>query len=209
MIRTLPRTVLHAFGPALLLGIAMLASLAGCASQQDVAARVVAEAEQTLQALQQEAQRAVPEQYAAAEQALAKLRTQFEQRDFASVIAALPAITTQLASLQELATVRRAELEAALERARADWGALSIEVPTSLDALQRRIDELAAAGKLPPGVDRQTLTRARATLEQLRAKWADALASFAQGRLPQAVEEARGSRDAIDQLRAELGQQVT
>ncbi len=193
----------------LLLGLVLLGSLGGCASQQDAATRVIAEAEQTLQALKGDAQRVVPEQYAAAEQALAQLRTQLEQRDFVSVLAGLPAITSQLGALQDAATARRAEIEAAIARARADWGPLSIEVPTSLDALQRRIDELAAAGKLPPGLDRDALTRARETLSQARSAWADALESFAQGRLPEAVEGARSSREALDQLRAELGQQVT
>lgn len=194
--RPLPWPVLLACFALLLLG--------GCASQQDAASRVVAEAERTLQAFKDDAQRLAPEQYAAAEQAIARLRTQLEQRDFASVITALPAVTAQLAALQELANARRAELEAAVERARADWGGLSLEVPASLDALQRRIDELAAAGKLPAGIDRNTLAQARQTLEALRAKWAEALASFAQGRLPEAADQARESRDRAAELAAQL-----
>lgn len=178
--------------------------LGGCASQQDAASRVVAEAEQTLQAFKDDAQALAPEQYAAAEQAIARLKTQLEQRDFASVITALPAVTTQLAALQELANARRAELEAAIERARADWAGLSLEVPASLDALQRRIDELAAAGKLPAGIDRNTLAEARKTLEALRAKWAEALASFAQGRLPEAADQARESQQGAAELAAQL-----
>jgi DNA repair exonuclease SbcCD ATPase subunit len=113
-------------------------------------------------------------------------------------------VTTQLAALQELANARRAELEAAIERARAEWTGLSLDVPASLDALQRRIDELAAAGKLPAGVDRNTLADARETLEALRAKWAGALASFAQGRLPEAADQARESRDRAAELAARL-----
>ena len=113
-------------------------------------------------------------------------------------------MTTQLAALQELANTRRAELAAAVERARAEWAGLSLEVPASLDALQRRIDELAAAGKLPAGIDRNTLAEARKTLEALRAKWAEALASFAQGRLPEAADQARESRDRAAELAAQL-----
>lgn len=191
----------------LLLGLVLLGSLGGvvgCASQQDAAARVIAEAEQTLQALQEDAQRVVPEQYAAAEQAIAQLRTQLEQRDFVSVLAGLPAITSQLAALQDAATARRAEIEAAIERARADWGGLSLEVPTSLDALQRRIDELAAAGKLPPALDREALAAARIRLEELRATWAEALAAFAQGRLPEAADQARESQQGAAELAAQL-----
>jgi hypothetical protein len=188
--------------PELLVCAALL--LGGCASQQDRASRVVAEAEQTLQAFKEDAQRLAPEQYAAAEQAIARLKTQLQQRDFAGVITALPTVTTQLAALQELANARRAELEAAIERARAEWTGLSLDVPASLDALQRRIDELAAAGKLPAGVDRNTLAEARKTLEALRAKWAEALASFAQGRLPEAADQARESRDRAAELAARL-----
>lgn len=189
---------------ALLFGLLLLGGLTGCASQQDAATRVIAEAEQTLQALKEDAQRVVPEQYAAAEQALAQLRTQLEQRDFVGVLTGLPAITSQLAALQDAATARRAELEAAIERARAEWGGLSIEVPTSLDALQLRIDELAAAGQLPPGLNRESLAAARTRLEQLRATWAEALAAFAQGRLPEAAEQARESQKGAAELAAQL-----
>ena len=120
------------------------------------------------------------------------------------MLEALPALTTQLAALQDAATARRAEIEAAIERARADWGGLSIEVPTSLDALQLRIDALAAAGKLPPGLDRESLAAARTRLEELRATWAEALAAFAQGRLPEAAEQARESQQGAAELAAQL-----
>jgi hypothetical protein len=204
MTRTLAWLRPRRIASTLLLGLVLLGGVVGCASQQDTAARVIAEAEQTLQALQQDAQRVVPEQYAAAEQAIAQLRTRMEQRDFASIVAALPAITNQLVALQELAAVKRAELAAAMEKARADWGGLSIEVPASLDELQRRIDELAAAGKLPPGIDRAALVAARARLEQLRATWAEALAAFAQGRLPEAADQARESQQGAAELAAQL-----
>ncbi|MEZ5457900.1 MAG: hypothetical protein R3E65_00820 [Steroidobacteraceae bacterium] len=192
-----------------LLGSLLLALFAGCASQADTAARVVAETEQTLQALRQDAADVVPEEYAAAEQALGRLRTRLEQRDFAAVVAAFPAVTTQLASLQDLAAARRVELAAAFERARGEWGLLSIEVPASLDALQRQLDQRAAAGKPPAGLPRETLTRARETLAQARAQWSEALASFSQGRLPQAADQARASRETAAKLAAELAPQAT
>lgn len=191
-----------------LLGSVVLAVLAGCARQADTAARVVAEAEQTLLALRQDAQDVLPAEYAAAEQALGQLRTQLEQREFAAVVAALPAITTQLASLQDRAAARRIELAAAFERARSEWGLLSIEVPASLDALQRQLDQLAAAGKPPAGLPRETLTRAREMLAQARAQWTEALGSFSQGRLPQAAEQARASRETAAQLEAQLAPQA-
>ena len=189
--------------------LATAALLTGCASQQDAAARVVADAEQTLQSLKQDAQQLAPEQYAAAEQAIASLRAQLEKRDFAGVVTALPAITSQLTALQELATQRGAEVGAALERARAQWSTLSNDLPRQLDALQRRVDELARAAQLPAGIDRALLERARKTLDELRAAWAEALAAASQGRVPEAAERARESRERALQLERELGLQQT
>lgn len=184
-----------------------LALLAGCAGQQDAASRVIADAEATLQSFREEAQRLAPEQYAAAEQTIARLRERFAERDYAGVLAALPGVTTQLANLQEFTAARSAELEAAIERARAEWGGLSVELPATLNALQARIDELAQLRQLPAGIDRQLIERARTQLESIKAAWAQALEAFAQGRLPEAADQARESRERAEQLKAELGMQ--
>jgi hypothetical protein len=185
----------------------VLTLFAGCSSQQDAASRVIADAEATLQSLQDEAQRLAPEQYAAAEQSIARLRERFAERDYAGILAALPAVTTELTELQQLAARRRAELEAALERARLEWDGMSVELPAKLNALQARIDELAQLRQLPAGIDRRLIERARAQLESIKAAWAEALAAFAQGRLPEAADRARESRERAEQLQAELGLQ--
>jgi hypothetical protein len=200
MIRSKWWTVALAFGGSLVL-------LGACAGQQDAASRVIADAEATLQSFRGEAQRLAPEQYAAAEQSITRLRERFAERDYAAILAALPAVTTELANLQELAATRRTELEAALERARAQWGGLSVELPATLDALQTRIDELTRLRQLPAGIDRRLVERARAQLESIKAAWADALAAFAQGRLPEAADGARESRERAEQLKVELGMQ--
>ncbi len=179
----------------------------GCAGQQDAAARVIADAETTLQAVREEAQRLAPEEYAAVERSIGRLRERLAQRDYAAVLDALPAVTAELAGLEELATRRRAELEAALERARAEWGGLSVELPTALNALQARVDELMRLRQLPAGIDRQLIERARAELESIKSAWAEALAAFAQGRLPEAADQARESRERARRLEAELGMQ--
>lgn len=186
-----------------------LALLAGCAGQQDAASRVIADAEATLQAVSEEAQRLAPQQYAAAEQTLVRLRERLAERDFAGVLASLPAVTTELASLEQLVATRRTEFERALERARADWGGLAAELPVTLNALQARIDELARLRQLPEGIDRQVIARARAQLDSLKAAWAEALAAFSQGRLPEAADRARESREQAERLKAELGMRST
>lgn len=192
-------------GLAALACLLWLGAAAGCASQQDTAARVVAESKATLDVLREEASRLAPEQYAAAESALRSMQQKLEQRDYASVLGAFPGLTVQLTELKAATVAKRAELEAALERARSQWSAFSTELPGRLDALQQRVDELGRAAKLPEGIDRALLERARKTLEELRGAWSQALEAAAQGRVPDAAEQAREARERAAQLEAELG----
>lgn len=199
--------ILAALRPAALAASAALTLLAACAGQQGAAGRVLADAEATWQALREDAQRFAPRQGAAAEQTLERLRERFAARDYAAVRGALPGVAAELANLHELIETRRAELETAIERARADWGGLSVEVPATLNALQARLDALAQLRQLSAGMDRALLERARTELESIKADWAAALAAFAQGRLPEAADQARESRRRAEQLHAELGGQ--
>ncbi len=190
---------------ALLLG----AVAGGCANQQDTAARVVAESQATLDALREDAKRVAPEQYAAAEKAIAELRRRLEQRDYAGVLSAFPGLTAQLTELKATTLARHSELQAALERARAQWSSLSNDLPQRLDALQRRVDELGRSAQLPAGIDRALLERARKTLAELRQRWAEALAAASQGRIPEAADSAQQGREQAEQLARELGLQQT
>ena len=133
------------------------------------------------------------------------LKQRLREGDTKGILAALPQVTTQLAALQTAATQRKSEALELIERARSDWTRLAADLPPLLNSLQSRVDTLARSAQLPAGVDRAVLERARKELEALKAQWAKALASFSAGRVPEAAEEARQSRERAQALLDQLG----
>lgn len=190
---------------ALILALLVALSAAGCVNQRDAAAEAVDDAAATLSALGADAARYAPEQAAAARAAVDRLKQRLRDGDTAGILAALPDVTTQLTALQAAATQRKREALDLLERARSDWTRLAADLPPLLNSLQSRIDALARSGQLPAGVDRALLDRARKELEALKAQWAKALASFSAGRVPEAADEARKSRERAQALLDQLG----
>lgn len=190
---------------ALILALLVALSAAGCVNQRDAAAEAVDDAAATLSALGADAARYAPEQAAAARAAVDRLKQRLRDGDTAGILAALPDVTTQLTALQAAATQRKREALDLLERARSDWTRLAADLPPLLNSLQSRIDALARSGQLPAGVDRALLDRARKELESLKAQWAKALASFSAGRVPEAADEARKSRERAQALLDQLG----
>ena len=178
---------------------------AGCVNQRDAAAQAVTDAEAALSALGAEAERYAPEQFAAAKAAIARLKQRIKDGDTSGVVAAVPEISASLDALQSAAAQRKSEAMALLERARSDWTRLSSEMPSLLNSLQKRLETLGKSGPLPPGVDRAMVERARKELDSLKAAWAKALESFAAGRVPEAADEARESRERAQALLDELG----
>lgn len=189
--------------PIVILSAALLG--AGCVNQRDAAAQAVEDAAATLSALGADAERYAPEQFAAARAAVDNLKNRLRTGDTSGILQALPQVTAQLAALQSAATQRKSEALDLIERARSDWTRLAAELPQLLNSLQSRIDALGRSGALPAGVDRALLERARKELEALKAAWARALASFAAGRVPEAADEARESRERAQALLDQLG----
>ncbi len=190
---------------ALVLALFVALSGAGCVNQRDAAAEAVDNAAATLSALGADAERYAPEQFAAARAAVDSLKQHLRDGDTKGILAALPQVTTQLAALQAAATQRKGEALELIERARSDWTRLAADLPPLLNSLQSRVDTLARSAQLPAGVDRALLERARKELEALKAQWAKALASFSAGRVPEAAEEARQSRERAQALLDQLG----
>jgi signal transduction histidine kinase len=184
MIRRAPSVLLACCAAALLVAL----PVAGCVNQRDAAAQAVTDAEA-----------------AAAKSAIARLKQRMKDGDAAGIVAAVPEISASLDALQSAAAQRKIEALALLESARSDWTRLSSEMPTLLNSLQKRLEALGRSGQLPPGVDRAMVERARKELDSLKAAWAKALESFAAGRVPEAADEARESRERAQALLDELG----
>ena len=153
----------------------------GCAGQKEPATKAIADAETALAAVKDDAAKYAGDDLATVEAQLAGLKESLAKGDYKAVVTGAPALVTAIGSLQKAAESKKAEVMAAMEKAKADFGPLSDDVGKMIGALQSRIDILSKAKKLPQGLDATKFDGAKASFEAAKAAMADATAAATSG----------------------------
>ncbi|HYL03930.1 MAG TPA: hypothetical protein VEU54_10990 [Steroidobacteraceae bacterium] len=178
--------------------------LAGCENHKAPAERAVASAEASLAEVRDAAHKYVPDQLQAVEAQLAALKASLARGDYVGVQREAPELTLAIAGLKTAAEAKKADTEAALARAKDDWGPLSAEVPKAIEEIAGRIATLSKSAALPRFVTRQQVAAAGAGLESLRSLWSAASSAASSGDFVTAVSKAQAARDKAAQIRKSL-----
>lgn len=188
------------------LSVLLAASLlTACAGQKEPATKAVADIEASLATLRADATKYAANELQQVEVSLLSLKDSLAKKDYKAVVAAAPAVSTQLASLQQTVTAKRDEAHAAMAAASEEWKVLSAEVPDMVAAIQSRIDILGQSKKLPKGITTEAFESAKTGLESMQAAWQSATASFGSGDPVKAVEQAKSAKDTGTATLAALG----
>jgi hypothetical protein len=172
--------------------IAALA-FAGCTRQVEPARRSLGDIQAVVIAASAEASAYVPERLSAVQNQLGGLEAAFDKKDYAAVLAGAPAVMSAAQQLAGAAAAKKAERRRQLGE---QWTDLAATLPDHVNAIQRRIDLLAAksnkrsgsGGKHAPDID---LEAARDGLRTAESLWSKAQAAFATGNLDEAVATAK------------------
>jgi hypothetical protein len=100
---------------------------------------------------------------------------------------------------------KKADADAMMAAAQAEWTDLSAKVPQMVEAIQSRVDTLGKSRKLPANVDKATWETVKTDFETMKTEWTDAAAQFASGQGDAAVRKAREVKAKGDQILAKLG----
>jgi len=185
---------------------AMLAVLVvGCANQKGPAEQAIASAETALAAVQDQAQKYVPDQLQAVQAQIASAKDALAKGDYKAVLAAAPAITAAIGSLKDAAAAKAADAEAAMAKAKDAWGAMSTDVPKMVEAIQSRVDILSKSHHLPANVSKDTLAAAKSGLDSMKSAWGDAAAAASSGDYVGAMSKAQAVKDQAAQIMKSLG----
>jgi hypothetical protein len=187
----------------------LLATLAavlmvGCAMDKGPAEQAVASAETSLAAVRDMAQKYVPDQLQAVETQLGTVKDSLAKGDYKAVLAAAPALTTAISNLKDAAAQKQAEAEAALNKAKEDWGPLSADVPKMVASVKTRVAELSKMHHLPKGVTKQSLESAKSGLTTMDSTWTDASNASTSGDFVTAVSKAQAVKDQATQIMQSL-----
>jgi hypothetical protein len=178
--------------------IALLAGAACTNSNKAPAEAALAEATAAVESLKGDAERYAPDAVEAVRRSYSTVKDTMANKDYAGVI-------TFARDIPARAREAGAAAAAAKEALQKAWAEDDASVTGSLKAAEGRIEGLAHAHKLPPGMDQAALTRAEATLASLKSGWVAASEQYRAGDLGGAVTRASQIRSQALELERSVG----
>lgn len=188
-----------------LLAVLSAVLLFGCNTQKGPAEQAVAGAQAALDAVRDDAQKYAPEQLGGVEGKLSELKGSFQKGDYAAVLAAAPGMTAAITGLKDAAAAKKTEAETALAKAKDDWGTASTAVPKQLDDLGKRVETLSKSKKLPKGVTKDAVAKAKTAVDALKSTWGEASNAAASGDFTTAMAKASAVKDKAAEIGKSLG----
>lgn len=180
-------------------GVAVMLVVAACGDgRKAVADAALAAIQSSYDAVKADAAKYVPDGTRRLEEALASARDTLAKGDYGKTIDKARDLAGQVGDLQAAIAARRAELAKA-------WDDLQAKVPAAVEGLQKQIEALAKAKKLPDGVTRDAVDAARAAVPSLVASWDEATAAFKAANLTEATAKARALKAKSGEIMASLG----
>ena len=177
--------------------LGVLLSVTGCGNAQREATEAATNAAQmAISTVQEEAAQYVPEQLAAANNALQGAKEALAKSDYAAALAGAKDAANKARELAASAAAKKTEWAQT-------WASLNETVPRSLEAIKVRLD--AYSRRLPATMDQDQLAAARTRYEQLKQTWSEASASATQAKLGDAIKKSSGMKDALAELKELLG----
>jgi len=174
----------------LLCGLLAAVVIVGC-SNKGPAEQAIAGVESALAPVKEAAQKYVPEQLQAVNAQIAAAKDSLSKGDYGAVIASASKITSAIGDLKTAAAAKQAEVEAALAKAKEEWGRASADLPKMIDAIQSRVNTLSKSHKLPAGVTKDGLASAKSGVDSLKSWLADATSAAGSGDFSAAMAKAQ------------------
>jgi hypothetical protein len=166
----------------------------GCASQKVPATQAVAAAESSLAAVREDAAKYAASDLQAVDTSLSGIKDSLAKGDFKAVLAAAPALTTQISALKDAAATKKAAAMAAIEKAKTDYAGLTTGVTSMVAALQSRMDILSKSKKLPKGLDAAKFDGAKTAFEAAKTAAGEATTAATAGDFTTALTKAQEAK---------------
>jgi chromosome segregation ATPase len=190
--------------PAIIIMLAAATLMSACTSQKDPAEKAVAKIQASLEELRDDGQVYAADQLLATQTSVDRLKANLAKQDYGAVVVGAPSVSAEVSALKETITEAKADAEATVAAAQAEWTDLSAKVPTLVEKLQARVDQLAKTHKYPKGMDKAAFDAAKTGFEELKTEWSEASSEFASGQAASAVRKARSAKSKAEELVTQL-----
>jgi hypothetical protein len=183
---------------------AVIFVLAACANQKEPAERAVVQVENSLGEFRADAEKYAADELKDVDDSLKNLKNNLAREDYRAVIRGAPSVTSGITSLKQTVERRKADAAQMLEAAQGEWNELSANVGPAVEALQKRVDQIAKTRRLPKGLDKAGFETAKTDFENVKNEWTQAATDFAAGKAAEALRRAR----AVKAQAADLAQRL-
>lgn len=182
--------------------LALLALVAGCASQQEPAEQAVANLENSLANAAAMGEKYMPDEFAAVRAKVADIKGLLDKQDYKAVVAQAPAVSAELRKLMADSAIAKAQFNENMSKA---WAEYAGTLPQAITAVDERILRFTSGGGLPRGMNRETFRATVATFDEAKATWGKAAEAGNAGRYEEAVTQAIEAKRTIESTMEALG----
>ena len=180
--------------PALFVVISLFLAACGSSNKEPATAAIKA-AEVAFAASRSEAEKFVPDQAKAIEDAMKIAKANFEKGKFDDALNIATATQEKLKEMNAAVAARKANLAK-------NWAELSGGVPEMLEAIKSRLDTLKAGKRLPKTLDKAKLEGAEKHYEIAATIWDVAKSFFSEGNIADATAMAESAKeDALEAMK--------
>jgi hypothetical protein len=177
-------------------------AVAACAGQKEPAQQAVADLDGALSKVAEMGEKYMPDEYAEVQSQIAGLKKSFDGGDFAAVVAGAPKAAAAIRKLQADAIIAKAEFSKKMNE---EWVATATTMPDTIGAVDKQISRMAAGGRLPKGMDRDTFKQTVATFDEAKKVWTAAAEAGNAGKFEDAVMQSRQVKSVVDATMQALG----
>lgn len=181
--------------------LVLIVAVAACASQKEPADAAIKSAQSAFSAVSAEAQKYVPDQAKAVQDALAAAQTAFTNGDYASALTQAQALPARITALGAAISAKKAELTT-------QWNAMSAGIPKLMEALSTRVDTLSKSKSMPKGITKETVSAAQTGLASATQNWQAATSAASSGDLATAMRQANDVKTRVVDLMKSLNMQI-
>lgn len=150
-----------------ILTLVFTCALAACETAKAPAEAALKVAHESFTTVSAEAEKYVPEQAKAVQEAIASADGLAAKNDWANALTQAQALPAKIGALAPAIAAKKAELTTA-------WTAVSAVLPAALEALKSKVDVLALAKKLPAGLTKESVDGAKMGVMQANQALAEA-----------------------------------
>lgn len=175
----------------------------GCAKNQMPAKKAVDSIEDSLKDVRADAERYAPEGLKSVDAGIARLKADYDAKNYDDVIAGQPQLEKAVDSLKEAVATGRKHAAEAVKVAKTEWESLNAEVPKMVETIDKRVAELDKK-KHFKGVKQEVIDTAKSQFDSMKSVWAEANDAYKAGKPVAAADKGRTAKSMGDEIYEKL-----